>query len=135
MAAAAGRALRIKYSSDGITYTAITGATQDGFTITREGINITDKDDSGVQTFIDDAVGTWAMEGSIEGVLKDDTLMALLEATDNFTADFQVEVAALGTWEGKFGITNFNPTGADGTTPITFTATLVSSGTITYTAA
>lgn len=134
MAAAAGRALRIKYSSDGITYTAITGATQDGFTITREGINITDKDDSGVQTFLDSDVGSWAMEGTIEGVLVDDTLMDILKSTDNFTAEFQVDVAAIGTWEGKFGITSFNPTGADGNTPITFTATLTSSGAISYTA-
>jgi len=134
MAAAAGRALRIKYSSDGTTYTAISGSTSDGFSITREGVNITDKDDDGVQTFIDTTVGTWAMEGNIEGVLKDDTLMALLTPTGNFTADFEVDVAALGTWEGKFGITNFNPTGADGTTPMTFTATLTSSGSITYTA-
>ena len=133
MAAAAGRALRIKYDS-GAGGVAIVGSTSDGFTITREGINVTDKDDVGIQTFLDNDIASWSMEGSIEGVLKDDTLMALVQSDSNFTADFEVDVAAIGTWAGKFGITNFNPTGADGATPITFTATLVSSGDITYTA-
>lgn len=136
MAAVSGRSLRIKYSSDGTTYTAITGATSDNFTITVEGIPITDKDDAGVQTFIDDEVGTWAMEGSIEGILKDDTIMALIaDPTGNFTHDFEVDIAGIGTFVGKFGITSFNPTGAEGAEAVTFTANLASSGTINYTAA
>jgi predicted secreted protein len=135
MAALAGRGLRIKYSADGITYTAIVGSTSDNFSITKEGINITDKGDAGVQTFIDDAVGTWAMEGGFEGVLKDATIMALVNSTTQFTYDFQVDIAGIGTYEGKFGITNFNPTGAEGAEAVTFTATLVSSGTIAFTAA
>jgi len=135
MAAVAGRALRIKYSADGTTYTAITGATSDNFTITKEGIPITDKDDAGVQTFIDDAVGTWAMEGGIEGILKDDTIMALVSSTTQFTYDFEIDIAGIGTFEGKFGITSFNPTGAEGAEAVTFTANIASSGTITYTAA
>lgn len=136
MAAVSGRSLRIKYSSDGITYTAITGATSDNFTITVEGIPITDKDDAGVQTFIDTEIGTWAMEGSIEGILKSDTLMALIaDPTGNFTHEFEVDIAGIGTFAGKFGITSFNPTGAEGAEAVTFTANLASSGTITYTAA
>lgn len=137
MAAVSGRSLRIKYSSDGgTTYTAITGATSDNFTITIEGVPITDKDDAGVQTFLDDEVGTWAMEGSIEGILKDDTLMALIaDPTGNFTHDFEIDIAGIGTFEGKFGITSFNPTGAEGAEAVTFTANLASSGTITYTTA
>ena len=114
MPALAGRALRIKYDS-GAGAVAIVGSTSDNFTITKEGINITDKDDAGVQTFLDDAVGTWAMEGSIEGILKDDTLMALLESTTQ--------------------VTSFNPTGAEGAEAVTFTANLASSGEITYTPA
>lgn len=136
MPAVSGRSLRIKYSSDGTTYTAITGATSDNFTITVEGIPITDKDDAGVQTFIDGEGGTWAMEGSVEGILKDDTLMALIaDPTSDFTHDFQIDIAGIGTFEGKFGITSFNPTGAEGAEAVTFTANLASSGTITYTAA
>lgn len=135
MAAVAGRALRIKYSSDGTTYTAIVGSTSDNFTITKEGINITDKDDAGVQTFIDDAVGTWAMSGGVEGILKDTTILALANSTTQFTYDFQVEIAGLGTYEGKFGISSFNPTGAEGAEAVTFTAEIASSGAITFTAA
>ena len=135
MAAIAGRKLRIKYSSDGTTYTAITGATSDGFTITKEGVTITDKDDAGVQTFIDDEVGTWAMEGTIEGILKDDTILALAADATTFTHDFEIDIAGIGTFEGKFAITSFNPTGPEGAEPVTFTANLASSGSITYTAA
>lgn len=134
MAAVAGRALRIKYNS-GLGAVAISGATSDNFTITKEGIEITDKDDVGVQTFISDAVGKWAMEGGIEGVLKDDTLLALMADVDQFTYDFEVAIAGIGTFVGEFGISSFNPTGAEGPEAVTFTANLQSSGTITYTAA
>lgn len=134
MAALAGRALRIKISLDGgTTYTSIVGSTSDNFTITKEGINITDKDDIGVQTFIDDAVGSWSMEGGWEGVIKDDNLVTFMADVGQFTYDAQVAVGGLGTFEGLFGITSMQVTGAEGSEAVTFQGTIVSSGTITYT--
>jgi len=134
MAAFAGRALRIKISLDGgSTYTAIVGSTSDNFTITKAGIVITDKDDAGVQTFIDDAVGEWAMSGGFEGICKNDDLLTFMADVDQFTYDCQVDVGGLGTFAGKFGITSYGVTGAEGTEPGTVSGELASSGTITYT--
>lgn len=139
MPALAGRDFRIKYSSDGgTTYTAVAGSTQDNFTINTEGIDITDKDDSGVRTFLAGAgnKGTWNMEGGIEGVLKDSTLLAeVADPTSDFLLDFQFELAGIGTFEGTFGISSYNPTGPAGAEAVTFSATLMSSGTPTFTPA
>lgn len=134
MAAMAGRAIRIAYDS-GSGAVDIVGSTQDNFEITKEGINITDKDDAGVQTFIDDAIGTWAMSGGVEGILKDTTILDLMDSGDNFTFDMEITVGGLGTYAGKFGITNFSVTGEDGAEAGTFSMQLSSSGTITFTAA
>lgn len=133
MAAMAGRAIRIAIGSP--TAVDIVGSTQDNFEITREGINITDKDDDGVQTFIDTTIGTWAMSGGVEGILKDATLINLVDAADNFTADMEITVGALGTYAGKFGITNFSVTGEDGAEAATFSMQIVSSGTVNFTPA
>jgi predicted secreted protein len=136
MAGMAGRAIRIKVSDDGgTTYTAIEGSTSDDFSITREGINITDKDDLGVQTFIDDAIGTWAMSGSFEGILKSDTMLANFNSTTQFTLDCEILVGGLGTYAGKFGFTECSVTGAEGAEAATISGSVVSSGTITYTSA
>lgn len=133
MAAMAGRALRIKISLDGgTTFPVITGSTSDNFTVTREGINITDKDDLGVQTFIDDSMGTWSMEGGFEGVTKDADLIGLIMSTTQFTYDCEIDVGGLGTFTGKFGFTTYGNSGAEGTEANTFTGALVSSGTITF---
>lgn len=134
MTAMAGRAIRIAYDS-GTGAVDIVGSTQDNFEITKEGINVTDKDDSGVQTFLDSTVGTWAMSGGVEGVLKDTTILALMDPADSFTYDMEVAVGGLGTYAGKFGITNFSVTGEDGAEAATFSMQIVSSGTITFTPA
>lgn len=134
MAAAAGRDLRIKYDP-GTGAVVIAGATSDNFSITREGINITDKDDLGVQTFIDDAIGTWAASGSVSGNLVDTTLLLLANSETAFTADFEVQVAGLGTYAGSWGITEFSTEGAEGAETMTFSCSLVSSGSLVFTAA
>lgn len=133
MAALAGRALRIKISLDGgTTFPVITGSTSDNFTITREGINITDKDDLGVQTFIGDNLGTWAMEGGFEGFTKDTGLITLIMSTTQFTYDCEIDVGGLGTFTGSFGFTTYGNSGAEGAEAVNFTGSLVSSGTITF---
>lgn len=133
MAAGAGRKLRIKYSSDGgTTYNAVAGATSDNLTINREGIEITDKDDSGVRTMLADT-GTFSVDASVEGVLKDDTLLALaMDPTQTDLFDFQIDISDIGTITGDWFLGNFEVTGAEGAEAITFTANLSSSGTMTY---
>ena len=129
----AGRKIRINISLDGgTTYTPIEGSTSDNFEITKEGILITDKDDLGVQTYIDDDIGTWAMSGGFEGIIKDTDLVAFMNDTVQFTYDCELMIGGLGTYTGKFGITNMAITGAEGTDPATMTGTLASSGTIAF---
>lgn len=138
MAAMAGRAIRIALDADGAgagLAVEIVGSTQDNFEIVKEGINITDKDDAGVQTFIDDEIGTWAMSGGVEGILKDTTVLNLMGPTANFTHTMEIAIGGLGTYRGLFGITNFTVTGSDGAEPATFSMQIASSGTITFTAA
>ena len=133
MAALAGRALRIEISLDGgTTYTAIVGSTSDNFTVTKEGIEITDKDDVGVQTFIDDAVGKWAMSGGWEGIIKDTDLIEFMNDVDQFTYDMKVTLGGLGTYTGTFGMSEIQVTGAEGAEAVTFSGSITSSGAITF---
>mgnify|MGYP003679034973 CR=1 FL=1 len=70
MAAQAGRNLRIKYDPTGGTATdaaVIAGARTESLTINNTGIDITDKDDSGVRTMLND-VGTKGMSRKYSGL-------------------------------------------------------------------
>lgn len=134
--ASAGRDLRIKYSSDGgTTFVAVAGARTDKFTINREGIDITSKDDAGVRTMLAET-GTFSVDASIEGVLEDDTILDLaIDPTQTTLFDFQIDVSGIGTITGEWYLGNFELTGEYGANAVTFTANLQSSGTMTYAAA
>jgi predicted secreted protein len=115
----------------------IAGARTDSFTVANEMIDITDKDDLGVQTLLDD-IGTQSLSMELEGVMKADTLLALAVGAGAATAlhDFQCEIVGLGiiTAAGGFFISSFAPSGAEGSDPTTFSCSLTSSGAITWTA-
>lgn len=137
MAASAGRKLRIKYDADGAGGAAavpIAGAKTDDFSIAVEGIDITDKDDAGVRTYLND-VGSVSIDANIEGVMSDTTLMSLAASAGENSAlhYFEIEVAALGTFSGEWLISQFSSSGAEGTDPTTFTCSIQSSGPITFT--
>lgn len=137
MAAAAGRALRIKYDADGAGGAAavvIAGARTDSLTINNTPIDITDKDDAGIITLLDD-IGTQQISLSIEGVAKDSTLGDLAAAAAAGTAlnYFEVAIAALKTYAADFFITDFEYSGAEGDEALTFTCSLSSSGAIVIT--
>ena len=137
MVAAAGRKLRIKYDP-GTGAAVIAGARTDTVSVANEPIDITDKDDAGVQTLLDD-IGTKSLSLSVEGVLKNSTLMELaVDAGEGASLhDFEIDVIGLGTitTAGGFFINSFEATGAEGTDPTTFSMSLTSSGAITFTAA
>ena len=134
MAAAAGRELRIKYNSGGGAI-AVIGAQTDSFTINREPIDVTSKDDSGVRTLLAETA-TFSIDANVEGVLKNDTLLALFaDPTQTSLYSFEIQVAGLGTFSGSWFLANFESSGAEGAEAVTFTANIQSSGTITYTAA
>lgn len=127
MAAISGRKVRIKRGS-----TAIAGARSDSFTINNEPIDITDKDDAGWRTYLAD-VGVRSIDCEVEGVLDDSTFLALAVGTSSALLEaYTLDVIGIGEFTGNFYLASFAVTGdqADATT---FTATIQSSGTITFT--
>ena len=133
MVAAAGRALRISYDSGGGA-AVIAGARTDSVTINNTSIDITDKDDAGVMTLLND-IGTQQFSMSVEGVAIDSTLGDLAAAATAGAAlhDFEVAVAGLKTYSAEWFISDFEYSGAEGDEALTFTCSLTSSGTITAT--
>ena len=132
MAAESGRDLRIDYSSDsGTTWNPVAGARTDSLTFNNEAIDITDKDDAGVRTYLDD-VAVKSMSLSVTGVATASTFSALAQAAAASAAlhDFRVAFGSFATYTGQFFITSFEATGEQADT-ITFTMSLESGGAIT----
>ncbi len=132
MAAAAGRKLRIKYD-DGGGADVIAGAQTGSLTINNEMIDITDKDDLGIRTLLDD-IGVTSIALSCDGVTKDDILAGLARGVGDGTSlnDFEIDIASLGTYSGSFFITSYADSGAEGAEAITFTCSFESSGAVTF---
>ena len=127
MAATAGRKLRIKKGG-----TAVAGAVTDNLTINNEPSDITDKDDSGWRTMLAD-VGVRSIEASVEGVLIDSTLIAIAVGTaSSLLAAYTLEIDGIGDFAGDFYLQSIELSGEQ-EDAIRFTASIVSSGTITFT--
>ena len=132
MAAAAGRKMRISYkTSAAATPAVIAGARTDSFTINAEPIDITDKDDTGVITLLDD-IATKSVEMTVEGVLTDGTLVSLAANQTSGSSLHLLEFAvqSVGTLSGSFFMSSFSGEGAEGGDPATFTATFQSGGAV-----
>lgn len=134
MAAIPGRDMLVKYDS-GSGAVAIAGCQSDSLSITKEPIDITDKSDNGIRTLLD-AIGTFSMDGTISGILKGTTLIDLANSTadDAQLHDFEIELVGVGTWSGSFFIGTLEIGGEDGASAVTFSAPIMSSGAITWTA-
>jgi predicted secreted protein len=131
MAAFAGRDFRIKYDS-GSGAAVIAGAQTDDMTINKGEIEITDKDDSGIRTLLDD-YGTWSCDLTCSGVLVGTQLSDLMDPNAaTHLINIEVDWGALGTWTGKFLIKSFNVAGEDGENPATFSCSMTSSGEVTF---
>ena len=128
MAKLAGRKVRIESGG-----TAIAGALTDALTINREHIEITDKDDAGIRTFLDE-IGTFSMSMTCSGRLDGTTLLDIAEDSTNVLNTFKFDIEGVGDFEGSFGITTFEVGGEDGANAATFSCTFESSGTIAWTA-
>lgn len=126
-----GRDLRIEYSADDTNYTVVAGARSDSLTFNSESINITDKDDGGVQVLLDD-VATKSMSLSCTGILKDDTFLTLAQAATSDTSlhFFRISVGSLVTLKAKFFIESFELSGEE-SGETTFTMSLVSGSAVT----
>lgn len=127
--AISGRKLRISRDS-----VAVVGARTDNFTISNEPIDITDKDDAGWSTMLADA-GLRSIEATVEGVLKDATLIANATGSSSLLLKSCVlEVEGVATFTGDFYLNNLE-LGGEQEDAVTFSATLASSGSITATIA
>lgn len=129
MTAYSGRKLRIIRDT-----TAIAGARSDSLTINNEPIDITVKDDLGWRTYLADA-GVRSIDAEVEGVLQDATLISVaVGSASSLLEAHTIEIEGLGSFTGNFFLNSLAITGeqADATT---FTASIQSSGEITWTAA
>ena len=116
--------------------TAIAGAQENGVSTDGSPVDITDKGDGGWRTLADFA-GMQSVDISVSGVWTDDVLRAAaLGGTSLLLATAELEYADGATLAaaGGFYLASYEETGAhDGA--VTFTASLQSSGAVTYTAA
>lgn len=120
-----GRLLRISRNG-----TTVVGATTDSVTISNEPIDITDKDDGGWRTMLAD-VGVRTVSCSVEGILKDATLISAAQAAGNALIDNGiVDIDSVASLSGNWHLQSIE-LGAEQDGVVTFTATLESSGTVT----
>lgn len=132
MTGRAGRTLRISVNT-GAGLAVVAGARTESFNISAEGIDVTDKDDSGVRRMLPD-IGTWSWDASVEGVLKDSTLLTeMFDVTRTALLPCSIDVSGLGTVTGDVFFSSYEVSGAEGAEAVTFTAALQSSGTQTFT--
>jgi predicted secreted protein len=128
MAAIAGRKVRVQVST-----TDVAGAQTDELVINREHIDITDKDDAGVRTLLNE-IGVISMSMTCSGVLKDDTLIEWAADSTDVLKTMTFVIDGIGSYSGDFGIASFTQGGNEGAEAATFQATFESSGPITFTA-
>ena len=134
MAKLAGRKVRIYVGTTVALGTLVAGARTESVTINNEPIDITDKDDDGIRTLLDD-VSVRSVEMSVEGLLDGSTLIAKsLGTTTSMIDDYIMDIDGVGTVAGKFHLSSFE-VGGPHEDAATFSASFASSGAITFTAA
>jgi len=133
MAKVAGRKVKI-YEGTGGAAVLVAGARSDSISINNESIDVTDKRDDGWRTLLADA-SVRSVEMSVEGMLSGDSLIAKsLGATDDLFGAYEIRIEGIGTCAGDFFMSSFE-IGAPHDDATTFTATIQSSGPVTFTAA
>jgi predicted secreted protein len=101
--------------------------------INNEPVDITSDDDNGFRTMLQDP-GTKSLDMTVEGVIKDATLLTVAMSTTDILEGFSILFPTIGTLAGDFVVTGFE-TGAPYNEAATFSCTLQSSGAFTFTAA
>jgi len=141
MAAQKGSALLLKIGADETaapasdTYTTVGGLRSTSITHNEEAVDVTTKDSSGVRSLLaNGGVQTVSISGS--GVFTDAASEATLRTAfgaSNFH-NFQVVVPDFGTYEGEFMVASLEYAG-EYNGEVTYSVTLESSGSVTFTAA
>lgn len=134
MPALIGRKVRLKKGT-GLAAVGIVGARQEDITVANGEVDVTDKDDNGYRTLLDDW-GQRSVDVAISGLLKDDSLIEIATSASAavLLQDYELEVEGIGTFAGDFFMNNLQ-IGAPHDNSVTFSATFLSSGQYTYTAA
>jgi len=130
MAADTGRDFVVKKGG-----TAIAGCREDSISLDGSPVDITSKSDGGFRTLAGFS-GTKALDISSSGVWTDKIVRdaAVLESATLLLTDITLEFADGGTISGDFFLANYEET-APHEDAVTFTASLQSSGSWTYTTA
>lgn len=129
-----GRALTLEYPTGGV----IAGVRTKSFTIDSSPLDVTTDDDLAFRTLMEEA-GQQQIDISCEGILKDDTLLEKIINGSSYIQELTIKlpftyVTTQGKIVGDFRLNNFEISG-EYQSAITFSCTLQSSGTYTYTAA
>jgi TP901-1 family phage major tail protein len=141
MAAQKGSALLLKIGADNSaaasadTYTTVGGLRSTSITHNEEAVDVTTKDSSGVRELLaNGGIQTVSISGS--GVFTDAASETTLEGAFAASAfsNFNVIVPDFGTYEGKFMIASLEYAG-EYNGEVTYSVTLESSGSVTFTAA
>ena len=125
-----GRTMTITWVS-----TVLTGVRVRGFTVNNEPVDITTDDDAGFRALLADP-GTRSVDYDVAGITSDEILIAEMFTAIGSGAHKAVSIAlptGNGTVAGNGMVTNLNVNAShDGA--VEFTCTILSSGTVTYTA-
>lgn len=110
----------------------VTGMRTKTVTINNEPIDITSDDDSGFMTYLDEDPATRSIEMSVEGITKDDELIALASAGGSeLISEYTLAFEGLGSFTGDFHIGSLE-LGANYNEAVTFSCTIRSSGSFTW---
>ncbi len=128
-----GRDLTLEYP----TGTVIAGVRTRSFAIDASPIDVTTDDDSALRTLLEEP-GQRMIDISVEGLLKNDALLADIIGGSSFIQELTINLPFAGGTPGKivgdFRFNNFESSG-EYQGSITFSATLQSTGAFTYTPA
>lgn len=141
MAAQKGSALLLKIGADNAvaassdTYTTVGGLRSTSISMNEEAVDVTTKDSSGVRNLLaNGGVQTVSVSGS--GVFTDaaseSTLRGAFGASDFH--NFEVIIPDFGTYQGEFMVASLEYAG-EYNGEVTYSVTLESSGSVTFTAA
>ena len=121
-----GRQLTIKRDS-----TVVAGVRTKSMTINNTPIDITTDDDSGFRTLLE-LPGEKQIDASVEGLLKDETLIADAATGTSLIENATITLPSGGVITGSFRL-NSMEIGGEYLDSVTFTAELQSSGAFVYT--
>jgi TP901-1 family phage major tail protein len=112
---------------------AVIGARTKSITLNNESIDITTDDDTGFRTLLGEDPAMRSLDLSIEGVLKDAALIELAMSGSMLIAGYTLDIPGIGEFVGDFYFGSVE-IGASYNEAVTFSATVQSSGSFTFTA-